>query len=167
MSDLGKNGLDDPIRDDGFLCCRNAGGSGRVGQQDDQSHDPRLCRIVAKLRNPRLAWVWFCLASLARIVPSFILSRAKYRLDDGSIWDEEVARNGGPSDTGVIRYSRRVDEEEGYRVMAMLLPIWVLVLILITLFCLLPAEPIPATSVHKHEKVHATVKVTHFFVGRP
>ena len=166
MSDLGKNGLDDPIRDDGFLCCRNAGGSGRVGQQDDQSHDPRLCRIVAKLRNPRLAWVWFCLASLARIVPSFILSRAKYRLDDGSIWDEEVARNGGPSDTGVIRYSRRVDEEVGYRVMAMLLPVWLLLIVLIILFSLLPTEPQPVNAAPKHESVHATAHIANSFAGR-
>ena len=110
-------------RPDDFLSCGVSGGCHRLGSAGTGTHQSRVSDCVRKLRSRRLAWFGWFLGILAGIVPEGFFRWAFNGVDGGSIWDDEMARSGGPSDTGVIRIERCQDEQIGMRIVAAVTPI--------------------------------------------
>lgn len=110
-------------RPDDFLSGGVDRGSDRLGSACPCSHSPRVSDCVRKLRSRRLAWVGWFLGALAGIIPTGFFRWAFHGVDSGSIWDDEMARDGGPSDTGVIRIERYEDEQVGMKLVAAVTPI--------------------------------------------
>ena len=125
---------------DDFLRVGGDGGNGRVGSTCSCSHPPCVLHCVRKLRSGRLAWLGRIITALAGLVPEGLFRWALDGLDGGSIWDDEVARDGGPSDTGVIRIARRENEQVGMKIVAALTPIVVVVGLMAVGFMLLLSE---------------------------
>lgn len=125
---------------DDFLRVGVDRGSGGVGSTGSCSHPDCVLDCVRKLRSGRLAWFGRIIAALAGIIPESVFRWSLNGLDGGSIWDDEMARNGGPSDTGIIRIARRENEQVGMRLVAALTPIVVVVGLMAVGFMLLLSE---------------------------
>ena len=124
-------------RPDDFLSCGVGSGCHRLGSEGESPHKGRVFDCVRKLRSRRLAWFGWILGILAGIVPEGFFRWAFHGVDGGSIWDDEMARSGGPSDTGIIRIERCEDEQIGMRIIAAVTPILIAAAVIAVSYTLL------------------------------
>lgn len=124
-------------------------GSGRLDRLDESpsSENPGWLRTRwSELRDGRHPRVGRVFASISRCVPASFYDWALNGLDDGSIWDSESPRGGGPSDTCAIGLSarREADWQIGFRIMCAATPIWLLVAVMFVMFVVLQSSRIAA-----------------------
>lgn len=131
---------------DDFLSGIGPGGMGRVDESSEAEKPDWIRARWAELRDGRYPRIGRVFASVSRRIPASFFSWAFNGLDDGSIWDSEVTRGGGPSDTCAIGLParREADWQIGFRLMMAATPIWLLVGAMFALFVVLQSNHMAA-----------------------
>lgn len=137
MSGNQRNHRNRHYRPDDFLSCGVSGGSDRLGSAGSGAYQSRVSDCVRKLRSRRLAWVGWLLGAIAGLIPTGFFRWAFHGVDSGSIWDDEMARDGGPSDTGIIRIEVYENEQVGMKLVALFTPILIAAAVIAVSYTLL------------------------------
>jgi hypothetical protein len=113
-----------------LLCdCGLDGGSG-MDSKDYQPDEAWFRDSISELWCCRIPWCRFALGYLSRSIPSSVYDRCVSRVDHRKIWAEEVARNPGTFDACAKRVERRINQEVGERLLAVILPTTLVILLL-------------------------------------
>lgn len=133
---------------DDFLRIGKRSGLDRVEESSTTTECRWLRLRCLELRRGGRPGMRILLAGVTRCVPASLLRFCTHGLDDGSIWDQEVPGNTGPSDTCWALSSQCVERDvaTGWRFLQAMTPISVALAIVFILAMSIRFAPVHETS---------------------